>query len=371
MEQLKFYAPCLFGLEGILANEMKHQGLKNVAAQNGRVTGEGAAEDVARLNLTLRTAERVCLVVGEFEARSFEELFDGVRRLRWERWIGRADAFPVTGFSMRSALHSVPDCQAIIKKAIVNRLGEHYGIRWFEESGARHVVRFALLDDRVTVMLDTSGEGLHKRGYRPQANAAPIRETLAAGILDISRYRRAERFCDPMCGSGTFAIEAALFATNTAPGLFRSFAAEEWAQLPSGIFSRAREEAKSRISSAEFEILASDLDPAAVEIARQNIRRAGMDGRIRVRVADVKDMSLPEGKRNVIVCNPPYGERLSDREAVRKQTALLGKVFSAQPDCRVYVISSNEDFEKEYGRPADKKRKLYNGMIRACLYQYR
>lgn len=214
MEQLKFYAPCLFGLEGILANEMKHQGLQNVAAQNGRVTGEGAAEDVARLNLSLRTAERVCLVVGEFDAKSFEELFDGVRRLRWERWIGRADAFPVTGFSMRSALHSVPDCQAIIKKAIVNRLAEHYGIRWFEESGARHVVRFALLDDHVTVMLDTSGEGLHKRGYRPQANAAPIRETLAAGILDISRYRRAERFCDPMCGSGTFAIEAALFATT-------------------------------------------------------------------------------------------------------------------------------------------------------------
>lgn len=219
-------------------------------------------------------------------------------------------------------------------------------------------------------MLDTSGTGLHKRGYRPVSNQAPIRETLAAAIVDISRYRRAERFCDPMCGSGTFLIEAALFASNTAPGLGRSFAAESWQQLPDKVFDRARTEARDKISNIPFEILGYDIDPHTVKIASENVKRAGFAGKIYLNVADVKDLQLADGRRNVIICNPPYGERMGDIKQVRTQTKLLGKVFSSQPDCRTYVISSSETFEKDYGQKVSKKRKLYNGMIKTCLYQY-
>ncbi len=370
MEEIKFYAPCLFGIEGILANECKHLGLRNVMAGNGSVTFEGSVDDVARCNIFLRTAERVCIVVGEFEAQSFDDLFEGVKRLRWERWIGKDDEFPVTGFSLNSKLFSVPDCQAIIKKAIVDRMAQHYGVRWFAETGSQHKIRFSIFHDHVTVMLDTSGVGLHKRGYRPVSNMAPIRETLAAAIVDISRYRRVERFCDPMCGSGTFAIEAALFASNTAPGLGREFAAEKWVQLPEQGFSNARTEAKDKISKIPFEILGYDIDRKTVALARENVKRAGFDGRICLAVADVKDLSLSGGRNNVIVCNPPYGERMSDLKAVREQTKLLGRVFTAQPACRTYVISSSETFEKDYGVKVRKKRKLYNGMIKTCLYQY-
>lgn len=370
MEEIKFYAPCLFGIEGILANECKHLGLRHVMAGNGSVTFEGSVEDVARCNLFLRTAERVCIVVGEFQALSFDDLFEGVKRLRWERWIGKEDEFPVTGFSLNSKLFSVPDCQAIIKKAIVDRMAQHYGVRWFAETGPQHKVRFSIFNDHVTVMLDTSGVGLHKRGYRPVSNMAPIRETLAAAIVDISRYRRIERFCDPMCGSGTFAIEAALFASNTAPGLGRTFAAENWIQLPERGFLDARVEAKDKISTIPFEIRGYDIDRKTVALARENVKRAGFDGRIMLEAADVKHLSLPNDKTNVIVCNPPYGERMSDISAVREQTKLLGRVFAAQPQCRTYVISSSETFERDYGVKVRKKRKLYNGMIKTCLYQY-
>lgn len=370
MEDIKFYAPCLFGIEGILANELKHLGMHNVVAGNGSVVFEGTVDDVARCNIFLRTAERVCLVVGEFKAATFDELFEGVKRLRWERWIGKEDEFPVTGFSLNSRLYSVPDCQAIIKKAIVDRLSQHYGIRWFAETGPQHKIRFALFRDKVTVMLDTSGVGLHKRGYRPVSNMAPIRETLAAAIVDISRYRRVERFCDPMCGSGTFAIEAALFASNTAPGLGREFVAEKWTQLPADGFANARAEAKDKISNIPFEILGYDIDRKTADLARENVKRAGFGGRIQIGAADVKDLNLSDGRNNVIVCNPPYGERMSDLQAVREQTKLLGRVFSAQPSCRSYVISSSETFERDYGCKVRKKRKLYNGMIKTCLYQY-
>ena len=370
MEEIRYYAPCLFGIEGILANELKHMGLQQVKAETGGVTFVGTTDDVARCNLFLRTAERVCIVVGEFEARTFDELFEGVKRLRWERWIGREDEFPVTGYCLNSSLHSVPDCQAIIKKAIVDHLAGHYGIRWFAESGPQHKIRFSIFHDKVTVMLDTSGAGLHKRGYRPVSNQAPIRETLAAAIVDISRYRRAERFCDPMCGSGTFAIEAALFASNTAPGLGRNFISEQWQQLPAGIYETARSEAHDKISKIPFEILGYDIDPQTVKIAAENVKRAGFAGRICLGVADVKDLHLQEGRRNVIICNPPYGERMGDMQLVRAQTKLLGNVFSSQPDCRAYVISSSETFERDYGKKVSKKRKLYNGMIKTCLYQY-
>lgn len=370
MTDIKFYAPCLFGIEGILANELRHMGLHNVIAGNGSVVFEGSIDDVARCNIFLRTAERVCIVVGEFRAITFDELFEGVKRLHWEHWIGKDDEFPVTGYSLNSVLHSVPDCQSIIKKAIVDRLTQHYGIRWFSETGPQHKIRFALFQDRVTVMLDTSGVGLHKRGYRPVSNMAPIRETLAAAIVDISRYRRAERFCDPMCGSGTFAIEAALFASNTAPGLGRQFAAETWGQLSANSFSHARAEAKDKISRIPFEIFGYDIDRKTVALARENVKRAGFDGRIHIEAADVKDLCLPDERNNVIVCNPPYGERMSDLQSVREQTKLIGRVFASQPNSRSYVISSSETFERDYGQKVRKKRKLYNGMIKTCLYQY-
>ena len=370
MEEIKYYAPCLFGIEGILSNELKHLGLNHVQAETGGVSFVGSVDDIARCNLFLRTAERVCIVVGEFTAQSFDDLFEGVKRLHWERWIGRDDEFPVTGYSLNSVLHSVPDCQAIIKKAIVTHLSAHYGIRWFAESGSQHKIRFSIFKDKVTVMLDTSGAGLHKRGYRPVSNQAPIRETLAAAIVDISRYRRVERFCDPMCGSGTFLIEAALFASNTAPGLGRSFSAETWTQLPEKTFEFARAEARDKISHNPFEILGYDIDPHTIKIAADNVKRSGFSGKIHLEVADVKNLHLREDRRNVIICNPPYGERMGDIASVRTQTKLLGKVFSIQPNCRTYVISSSETFERDYGLKPNKKRKLYNGMLKTCLYQY-
>ena len=371
MEKIKLYAPCLFGLEGILANELKHNGFEDVQAFDGSVTFTGGMQDIARANILLRTAERVCIVVGEFSAVTFDELFENTKKLDWQCWIGRDDAFPVTGFSLKSQLHSLPDCQSIVKKAIVNKLSSVYKTDWFKETGAEHKIRFSILNDKVTVMLDTSGTGLHKRGYRPVANAAPLRETMAAGLVYISRYRHFEHFCDPLCGSGTIPIEAAMISANIAPGLKRSFAIVGWDQFPGSLMKDAREDAASRIfRDKHFEIYASDIDGAAIEIAKENARRAGVLNTVDFKVADVRNLKLNGDENNVIICNPPYGERMSELSEVKAVTKALGRVFENQPRRRAYIITSYEEFEKDYGKKADKNRKLYNGMIRTYLYQY-
>lgn len=368
-DKIKILAPCLFGIEGILAGEMKRLHFEDVSAMDGRVSFTGTVSDIARANIELRCAERICIVVGEFKAESFEELFEGVKALPWERWIDKKDAFPVGGHSVRSKLFSIPDCQSIIKKAIVERLKSVYRLNWFEESKAEHKVRFNILKDIITIMIDTSGEGLHKRGYRANANIAPIRETLAAALVYISRYRKDEVFCDPLCGSGTIAIEAAMLARNIAPGLNRKFAAQSFSQIPEKVWEDARENAKSRVIYNKPAIFASDIDENAVLLTRENAKKAGVGTDIEVTRADIKDLSI-EGDRGVIICNPPYGERMSEIKEVEKLYREMGSKFLSLDGFRYYIISSVENFEELFGKKSDKNRKLYNGMLKCFLYQY-
>ncbi len=367
---LTMIAPCLFGLEAPLAYEAKTLGLQEVRAENGRVCFCGEPADLVRANLHLRYAERVLLCLGEFEARSFEELFEGVRRLDWQDWIGKKDAFPVKGHAISSQLHSVPDCQAIIKKAVVEKLKTVYHLPWFEETGPRHQIQFSILKDRVTVALDTTGAGLHKRGYRAVSTLAPIKETLAAGLLDIARYKPDKPLFDPMCGSGTFLIEAAMQAKGIAPGLRRRFAAQEWEQIPAALWTRQREEAMAKVRSGDAAPIEGwDIDPSAVELARANAKKAGVDDLIHVSVRDIAAFSSMEA-RGMAVTNPPYGERLLDRDAARALYRTMGKVFTKKDGWSYFIISPDEAFEHYFGRPADKKRKLYNGMLKCEFFQY-
>lgn len=368
--ELEYYAPCLFGLEGVLAGEARRLGFGSVRAENGSVTFTGPAMALAKANLWLRTAERVNIVVGRFTAVTFDELFEGAKALPWEDWIAKDDAFPVVGHSLKSKLHSVPDCQAIIKKAVADRLGGRYGLSWLAETGSMHRIRFSIMDDAVMLMLDTSGEGLHKRGYRPAANMAPIRETLAAGILDIARYKHFERLCDPMCGSGTIAIEAALRASNAAPGLNRSFLCESWPQLPRSLFSEARAEARAAALSRPLEIVASDIDRRAVALTRENARRAGVAQCLRVECRDVSALSLPAEGENVIVCNPPYGERMLEQRSAQQLYRAFGRHVKFADGWKKYIISSEPEFEHYFGKQAAKKRKLYNGRLQCNVYMY-
>ncbi len=370
MAELEFVATCLFGLEKFLGEEIDRLGYRRLSTMDGRVTFAGPIEAIARCNLWLRCAERLYLKLGDFEAKSYTQLFDGVRALPLEDWIGKDDAFPVTGHCIRSQLYSVPDCQSIIKKAAVERLKSAYGISWFCEEGPLHRIEFFLFCDRVTVMLDTSGTPLHKRGYRPQSNAAPLRETLAAALVQISRPREDVLFWDPMCGSGTIPIEAAMYMSNTAPGLGRRFIAESFDDIPLTAWSQAREEAKDLIrTDCHFEAYASDLDASCVELTRDNIRRAGMGAYIKAFARDAREIRTG-GRRGTVVCNPPYGERLSTIPEVEALYRQMGAHFATLDAWQIYVLTAHQGFEKLYGRRADKVRKLYNGMIPCYFYQF-
>ena len=367
---MEYVATCLFGVERMLADEIDALGYKRTETSDGRITFEGDADAMARCNLWLRTAERLYIKIGAFDADTFGGLFEGAKALPWEEWLDRDACFPVTGHSLKSALFSVPDCQAIIKKAIVERLRSKYGISWFGETGAKYRVEFFIFRDRVTLMIDSSGTPLHKRGYRLASNDAPLRETLAAALVKLSRPREGVLFHDPFCGSGTIPIEAALIMTNTAPGLNRSFAAEEFACVDRRVFARAREEAEAAKTAAEgFEAYASDIDPKFVSITKGNIRRAGVGAHVKAFVADALDITSG-GRRGTVVCNPPYGERLSDRRACEELYAAMGRAFASLGPWQIYILSSHDDFETFYGRKADKVRKLYNGMIKCNFYQY-
>ena len=369
-QQYRLCAPCLFGLESVLSGELKRLGFEEISVTDGRVEFSADAEGIARANLHLRTAERVLIVLGSFRAVSFQQLIDGAEQIRFEDYIGKKDAFPVKGWSLNSQLHSVPDCQAIIKKAAVKRLSQKYGVAWLEESGPTVQIQFSINKDVVTIMLDTSGAALHKRGYRKNANLAPIRETLAAGILDIARIYPDTQLYDPFCGSGTFLIEAAYKAKNIAPGIYRRFAAEKWSSMPSNIWKLGREKAIEQVRrEVEFVAFGSDISEESLQIAEANARRAGIPGLIRLQKQDIKNFTLPN-KKSVVVTNPPYGERLMAGENLHQLYQTMGSVFKPSDHVSYYIISSMEEFEKAYGRQADKKRKLYNGMLKCNLYQY-
>ena len=363
------FVPCLLGLEGPIADELRRLGMENVAAENGRVGFTGGAEAVAKANINLRIGERVLLELGRFEAKSFDALFEGTRSLPWERLIPKDGAFPVKGYSLNSQLFSVSDCQKIIKKAIVERLKSVYGMEWFPETGAVYQVQFAIMKDQVSLSLDTSGEGLHKRGYRPAHNAAPLKETMAAAMVTLSRYRGRDDFCDPFCGSGTIPIEAALIAKNRAPGLNRRFRAMDWQVFDRSIWEQAREEARAREYHGDYRILGSDIDPKAVALARENAQRAGVDDVVRFEVADAAAFAR-KTERGVIVTNPPYGERIMEKEEAERLYRVFGEAYRKSENWQLYLLSSHTEFERCFGRTADKKRKLYNGMIKCDLFMY-
>jgi putative N6-adenine-specific DNA methylase len=368
--RLTLVATCLFGLEAMLGEEIEALGYDRISTIDGRITFAADCEGVALSNIFLRYAERVYIKVGGFKAESFTELFDGTKALPWERFIGKLDAFPVSGHSIKSKLYSIPDCQSIIKKAIVDRLSDCYGIKIFEESGVKYKIEFFILNDEVALMIDTSGDPLHKRGYRKEANLAPIRETLAAAIVKISRPRENVLLWDPLCGSGTIAIEAARMMRNIAPGVDRHFASENFPFISKDIWKNAREEARdNEINDSLFEAYASDIDPMALEIAKHNAKRARVENSIKIfnkNCLEIQSM----GRRGTIVTNPPYGERLGTVKQIEELYRKMGKHFASLSPWQVYIITSHPDFQRFYGKRADKVRKLYNGMIPCYLYQY-
>ncbi len=369
MEKITLSCPCHFGLEKVLNFEVRKIGGENIIVTDGRVTFDGDMSTLVRANLCLATAERVQIKLAEFEADTFDKLFEGVKKIPLERFIGKNDAFPVKGHSLSSQLSSIPACQSIIKKAAVDRLASVYHVSYFEETGPVHQLQFNILKDTASIYLDTSGAGLHKRGYRRNSNAAPIKETLAAGIIDLAMVKRDTVFCDPFCGSGTFLIEAAYKALNIAPGLKRTFSAEKWDCISSEIWREERSRAMDMIiRDSDFFAYGYDIDPECVQLSIDNCAKAGVKNRIRIEKADIRNY---ENKDNTVtVCNPPYGERLLEIKEAEKLYTEMGKVFSADKTHPCAIISPHEDFEKFFGKNADKRRKLYNGMIKCQLFSY-
>ena len=367
---IRCVVPCLLGLEGLIAQELRDMGALEVAAENGRVFFSGDANLLARANICCRFAERVQILVGSFPAKTFDELFEGTKALPWEAWIGREDAFPVKGYSINSALFSVSDCQSIIKKAVVGRLKGAYHIPWFEETGPIHQIQFSIMKDEASLLLDTSGTGLHKRGYRLQANFAPLKETLAASLCSLAHLRDYHTLYDPMCGSGTILIEGAMMAQNIAPGVNRNFSAERWDVLPQSAWAQERERARDLVKrNMHFQAYGSDIDAGALELARANADRAGVLQNIAWKEADLKDFS-PVTEKGTLICNPPYGERMLDLQQANELYRMMGEKFDKKRGWSYYIISPSEQFESLFGRRADKRRKLYNGMIKCQLYMY-
>lgn len=365
----RYVATCLFGLEKYLGEEIDALGYKRTETMDGRIIFEGDEGAAARANVFLRMAERVFLLLGDFRAESFTELFDGTKALPWSEFIGKNDAFPVKGHSVKSKLTSIPDCQKIVKKAIVDNLSAVYGITSFPESGTKYQIEFFILRDRAMLMIDLSGMALHKRGYRPESFEAPIRETLAACMVRISRPREDVLFWDPMCGSGTIAIEAAMMQNRIAPGKNRRFAAEEFPVFDGSLWRIAREEAAGNERRTAFSVYASDISEEAVRQTSDNIKRAGVEETVKVFRRDALTITT-EGRRGTVVTNPPYGERMFSAKETETLYRRMGEHFKTLDRWQIYIITSHPDFEKLYGRRADAKRRLYNGMIECCLYQY-
>ena len=361
----EWIATAAFGLEGVVARELERLGIP-AKAENGGARFTATLEEAFRANLWLRCADRVLLVVGRFEARSFEELFEGVKALPWEEFIGKNTRFPVNGKCARSQLMSVRDCQAITKKAIVERLKAKYNTAWFEESDETVAIDVSLHGDIAQLTLDASGVALNRRGYRTWNGEAPLRETLAAALVSLSPWRPGMRLHDPMCGTGTLMIEAAMRMANRAPGLTREFALETWRGMPTDGFDAIREEAKAAFDPERIEgISGSDIDPEAVELANRHLRQAGLAGRVSFTVGDARDCHIEtdESGRGAFLCNPPYGERLSDRKACEELYREMGLLLRRHPGFTLSAITSHPGFERCFGRRADKKRRFYNGRL--------
>lgn len=361
--------PCLFGLEGLAADELRKLDVRNVRAENGRVFFSGGEKELAKANINLRTGERVLVVVGRTPANTFDMLFEGVKSMEWEKFVPMNGAFPVKGHSLNSQLHSIPDCQRIIKKAIVERLKAKYKTEWLKENGAKYQVQFAIMNDEAILYIDSSGAGLHKRGYRPVGNAAPLRETLAAAMVKLSRYKGREMVCDPFCGSGTIPIEAALVAVNRAPGLNRGYDSQRWIWMPKNIWLEAREEAIDKEFKGKYHIWGGDIDPECIEISRENAKRAGVSQHIVFETAEAAEFyrDKPDG---IIISNPPYGERVMEKAEAERIYRKFGKAVNELERWKMYLLSSHTEFEHTFGRKAVKKRKLYNGMIKCDLFMY-
>ena len=369
MSQFEFSVPCLFGLEGLAGDELRRLNIENVRVENGRVLFSGDAAAMAKANVCLRTGERVLLILAEFEARTFEELFQGGYHANLEDFIPKDGQFPVKGHCLNSQLMSVPDCQAIVKKAASKRLGEKYGMNWLPETGIKYQLQFSIMNDKVTLYRDTTGPGLHKRGYRAHGNEAPLRETLAAAMVQLTRYRGREFLWDPFCGSGTIAIEAAMIARNKAPGMYRRFMAEAYPWVPREVWGQVRAEAKDKEFHGEYRILGSDNDPKCVSLSMANARKAGVGDIIKFTDGDATKMSLPSSE-GIIICNPPYGQRMLEQQSAQRLYAAFGKHVRYADGWKKYIITSEPEFEHYFGKRADKKRKLYNGMIKCDYYMY-
>lgn len=370
MANYQLVATSAMGLEAIVAQEVKALGYETTV-DNGKVYFQGDETAIARANLWLRVADRVKIVVGQFPAKSFEQLFESVKALPWEKYLPVDAAFPVSGKSVKSKLFSVPDCQAITKKAIVERMKQHYKrLGFLDESGATYKIEVSILKDVATLTIDTSGAGLHKRGYRQAQGEAPLKETLAAALIQISKWNPNRPFVDPFCGSGTIALEAAMFGQNIAPGYNREFISEDWPWMKAQIWDAVRDEAESLANYDQpLEIVGSDIDHRMVSIAQENATEAGFGELITFKQMQARDFTtqLTDG---VMIGNPPYGERIGDVEVVEQVIRDLGKVMKNYPTWSVYMLSSMKNFEELYGRQATKKRKLFNGFIETNYYQF-
>ncbi|QQE78267.1 class I SAM-dependent RNA methyltransferase [Alicyclobacillus sp. SO9] len=370
MTQFRLIASTAFGLEAVAKRELQSLGVSEIQAYNGYVEFVGDELTIARANLWLRTVNRVFIKVGQFTARTFEELFEQTKALPWPELLSKDANFPVNGRSLKSQLSSVPACQSIVKKAVVESLKERYRMEKFPETGPRYTIEVSLLKDEAVITLDTSGEGLHKRGYRKLTASAPIRETLAAALVLLSRWGPHRPFADPLCGSGTIAIEAAMIGSNLAPGHRRTFASEHFIWMDKGSWNEARQEVEdTRQRSASLEILAGDIDKEVLSLAEYHARQAGVGPQVQIVHQDVAKFQ-PDDPYGCIITNPPYGERLWEEREVRKLYQTMGKSFARLDTWSKFVITSYPDFERVYGDKADKKRKLYNGRIQTNFYQY-
>jgi len=363
-------ASTTFGMEYVVKKEAQKLGFSNIEVSNGQVRFEGEFKDIAKANIYLRSAERVYLLVGEFDATDFDMLYEKTRELNWSDLMPKNAEFPVSGNSVKSELHSVPTCQSIIKKAVVDNMKESYHKDWFKEDGPKYKIKFTIYKDKVLLMLDTSGEGLHKRGYRDLSTTAPLQETIAAGMINLSRWNKDRILIDPFCGSGTIPIEAAMIAKNQAPGLYRNFAAERWPIFPVTAWNEVKRKARSEIEDIEPRlIIGNDIDDNVVGIARHHAEKAGVSDIIHFQQKDFYNFSSSR-KYGYVISNPPYGERSGEKEEVEKLYKIMGEKFSELNTWSFYILTTHQKFENIYGKEASKRRKLYNGGLECQFYQY-
>lgn len=362
-------ATATFGLEGVTAKELMTLGYENLKTETSKVFFTGDEMDIAIANIHLRTADRILIKMAEFEAKTFEELFQGAKKVEWSKLIPVNGVMHVVGKSIKSTLHSVPDCQSIVKKAIVTSMSETYGIDTFLEDGPVYKIEVAILKDKVTLTIDTTGPGLHKRGYRENSGEAPLKETLAAAMVYLSRWQETYELIDPLCGSGTILIEAAMIMQNIAPGINRKFASEEWPTMPDHIFNQVREGAKKSIKTKDIKLIGYDIDTWVLRTAKDNAIKAGVSDYIEFQKRDFEEFSSRK-KYGFIITNPPYGERLGEREEVEKLYRMFGNFKKDYPLWEFNIITAYEDFEGPFGIKSSKNRKLYNGKLRCYYYQY-